>query len=45
MDEHDCRVAAARVTLTLRSTEAVGEGNVPLTRTFVILGSIRNREI
>ena len=38
-------VAAARVTLTLRSTEAVGEGNVPLTRTFVILGSIRNREI
>lgn len=38
-------VVAARVTLTLRSTEAVGEGNVPLTRTFVILGSIRNREI
>lgn len=38
-------VVAARVKLTLRSTEAVGEGNVPLTRTFVILGSIRNREI
>ena len=38
-------VVAPRVTLTLRSTEAVGEGNVPLTRTFVILGSIRNREI
>lgn len=38
-------VVAARVTLTLRSTEAVGEGNVPLTRTFVILGSIRNREM
>ena len=38
-------VVAARVKLTLRSTEAVGEGNVRLTRTFVILGSIRNREI
>ena len=38
-------VVAARVKLTLRSTEAIGEGSVPLTRTFVILRSIRNREI
>ena len=38
-------VVAPRVTLTLRSAEAVTESGTPLTRTFVILGAIRNREM
>lgn len=38
-------VVAVRATLTLRSTEAVGEGGNPLQRTFVVLGAIRNREL
>jgi type IV pilus assembly protein PilW len=38
-------VVAVRARLTLRSTEAVGADGNPLTRTFVVVGSIRNREL
>lgn len=38
-------VVAARIQLTLRSADAVGEGGQKLTRTFVIVSSIRNREL
>lgn len=38
-------VVAARITLTLQSPDAVGADGNPLTRTFVVVASIRNREL